>query len=76
MGKDNHAGECVHDLGWVSNIRAIGSPNQKWIEWYFSSRSRTSTIISALYQKFPTTHDLLAVEPDIEIATHTVDVCL
>src|SRR5438105_7620797 len=38
-----------------------------------SSRSRTSAIMRALYQKLPIPHHLLAVEPDVEIASHTVD---
>ena len=32
------------------------------------------TITAALYQKLPLPHYLLAIEPDIEIATNTVDV--
>src|SRR5215470_9699377 len=37
-------------------------------------RFRISSITVVLYQKLPFPHHLLAVEPDIEIAAHTVDV--
>src|SRR5207249_5878754 len=40
-----------------------------------SRRLRTSAIMTALYQKSSRPHHLLAIEPDIEIAAHTVDVC-
>src|SRR5436305_12436531 len=40
-----------------------------------SRRLRTSAIMTALYQKASRPHHLLAIEPDIEIAAHTVDVC-
>src|SRR5205823_10173375 len=38
-----------------------------------SSRSRTSAITRALYQKLPAAHHWFTVEPDVEIAPHTID---
>src|SRR5437868_10852753 len=38
-----------------------------------SSRSRTSAITRTLYQKLPAAHHWFTVEPDVEIAPHTID---
>src|SRR5438874_13594878 len=40
-----------------------------------SRRPRTSAIISALYHELAASHDLFAIEPDVEIAADAVDVC-